>query len=53
MWCASTGRWRPGAARQRFSFEVPAAEAGVAQRLAFVVVDAATQRPVQALALDC
>jgi hypothetical protein len=43
--------WTGGS--QSFSFELPAAEAGVAQRLAFVVVDAATQRPVQALALDC
>ena len=38
---------------QRFTFDPGAAEAGVARRVAFVVVDATTQRPVQALALGC
>lgn len=36
-----------------FELLAPAAEPGSAQRIAFVVVDAATQRPVQALALGC
>jgi len=40
-------------AAQRFELAAPAAEPGAAQRIAFVVVDAATQRPVQALALGC
>jgi hypothetical protein len=35
---------------QRFELQFPAAEAGRPQRVAFVVEDAATRRPVQALA---
>jgi hypothetical protein len=44
--------WADGA--QHFSFEAPLRDqAASAQRVAFVVADARTQRPVQALALDC
>ena len=38
---------------KQWSLALPAATAGVARRVAFVVTDGATQRPVQALALGC
>jgi hypothetical protein len=39
-----------GAAAQRFELQIPPPEAGRPQRVAFVVENAATRRPVQALA---
>jgi hypothetical protein len=43
--------WTDGA--RVLSFDVPPPEPGATQRVAFVVVDAISLRPVQALALDC
>lgn len=43
--------WGSGA--QHFEWTPPAAEAGHPQRIVFVVAEADTLRPVQALALDC
>lgn len=49
-------RYQPVPAWQgpaRFTLDLPAADAGHASRVVFVVHDPATERPVQALALDC
>ena len=46
--------WSARDAAKSFSFELPAATAASsARRVVFVVTDAATQRPLQALALAC
>lgn len=43
----------PAAQGQKAALSVPTAAPGHPRRVAFVVVDAATQRPLQALALGC
>ena len=45
--------WAARAATKTLSLAVPAASAGSARRVVFVVTDAASQRPLQALALAC
>ena len=45
--------WAAREATKTLSLAVPAASAGSARRVVFVVTDAASQRPLQALALAC
>ena len=45
--------WTAKDAAKQWTLALPAAAAGTARRVVFVVTDAATQRPVQALALGC
>ena len=45
--------WASRDAAKQLTLALPAASAGAARRVVFVVTDAASQRPVQALALGC
>jgi hypothetical protein len=45
--------WSAKDAAKQWSLALPAAAAGTARRVVFVVTDAASQRPLQALALGC
>lgn len=45
--------WAPGAGAKQWSLALPPAAAGITRRVAFVVTDPASLRPLQALALGC
>ncbi len=54
MWCATTTRWRRGAASQTRPIDLPPrGEGGRPLRIVAVVTDARTGVPVQAVQLRC